>query len=302
MVKQLPKSIPATALALLKFIYSKEAPKGHDTIFGNRQGHLDKPLTTMTVGDVIEQQKLWSSKSWVKKNWGYGTASSAAGAPQFMRDTLISLAKDYGFSGTRIFNPGFQDTLAYCLLLRRKFDDFISGRISTTRFGLELAKEWASFPVLADCQGAHRPVRRGQSYYNGDGLNKALVSPGEVEKVLEEILAMRSRKEETGAAAAPVPTGPGDPGQRAPLDHEPAAPKVPEKIAAEKLDKPIVKSKTVWMWLTTIFASSGSVFAAFAGMDWRAQLPMMAIVTAFGIYAIRRRKALAELFRELKED
>lgn len=289
MVKQLPKSIPATALALLNFIYSKEAPRGYDTIYGNRQGKLDKPLTTMTVGEVIEQQKFWGNKSWVRKNWGYRSASSAAGAPQFMRNTLIGLAKDYGFSGTRIFNPAFQDTLAYCLLLGRYFDDFIAGRISVARFGLELAKEWASFPVLADCQGQHRPVKRGQSYYDGDGLNKAQVSASEVEKVLQEILAMRSRREEAGEASAP-------------LDHEKVPPKVPEKIEAEKLDKPIAKSKTVWMWLTTIFGSAGSAVAAFNGIDWRVQMALVVVVTGFGIYAILRRKQLADLVRGLKED
>ena len=40
-----------------------------------------------------------------------------------------------------------------------------------------LAKEWASFPVPSRMRGAHRTVERGQSYYAGDGLNKALIGP-----------------------------------------------------------------------------------------------------------------------------
>lgn len=45
-------------------------------------------------------------------------------------------------------------------------------------------------------KGSEREVRRGQSYYSGDGLNKALVRPEKVEAVLKEVLAGARRPHE----------------------------------------------------------------------------------------------------------
>lgn len=188
-VKPIPLSVPLHAMLLLDFIGGKEAPSGYETIFGNRQSRLPVPITRMTYGDLVEAQANWGNKGWVKANWGFSTASSAAGRFQFMRATLIGIAKDDpSLRGDAIFDRDLQDRLGYHLLLRRGYDDFLAGRIDVVQFGKALAQEWASFPVLADCKGAHRSVVRGQSFYVGDGLNKALVSPDRVEAVLGEVL------------------------------------------------------------------------------------------------------------------
>ena len=63
-----------------------------------------------------------------------------------------------------------------------------------------LAKEWASFPVPSRMRGAHRTVERGQSYYAGDGVNKALISP---DKVWLECEAARSAKPKPPPEAPP---------------------------------------------------------------------------------------------------
>ena len=190
------KTIPVAAALLLDFIYRTDAgsppPSCYNIIFGNRQLRLKKPITQMTIGDLIDAQKNWSSKTWVKKNWGANTASSAAGAAQFMRATLIDLSKELHLSGTQIFNSDLQDRLAYHLLKRRGYEEFMAGKISRTEFGKRLSQEWASFPVLAACQGAHRALKRGQSYYAGDELNKALVKPAEVEAVLDQVKVTQS--------------------------------------------------------------------------------------------------------------
>lgn len=94
------------------------------------------------------------------------------------------LAKFGGFDGKRKFDPELQDRLAYALLDRRGYEKFAAGKLSIVAFGLALAQEWASFPVLEDCQGAHRKVKRGETYYAGDHLNKALISPETVEAIL----------------------------------------------------------------------------------------------------------------------
>lgn len=73
----------------------------------------------------------------------------------------------------------------------------------------------------------------------------------------------------------------------------------PEAVDPEKLDKPMVQSKTVWQWLLTII---GAPIAAFGGFDWRVQLAIVVLITGFGIYAIKRRADLAKVYRELKDE
>lgn len=185
-------SIPAPAKRLLDFIGSKEAPKGYDTVFGNRMAQMPKPLTTMTVDEVIAQGK------WRTDTFG----SSAAGRYQFMKATLQSLKQTEGLTGREVMTPEMQDRLGYALLRRRGYAKFMAGQLSVTGFGLGLAQEWASFPVLAATKGQHRQVQRGQTYYLGDGLNKVLATAGEVEAVLSRMRAAPT----VAVADAPVVT------------------------------------------------------------------------------------------------
>ncbi|KFB11021.1 glycoside hydrolase family 108 protein [Nitratireductor basaltis] len=67
----------------------------------------------------------------------------------------------------------------------------------------------------------------------------------------------------------------------------------------ENLDKPMAKSKTVWMWLTTAI---GAPLAALADLDWRVQLVIVAVIVGFAIYAIKRRHDLAKVYRDLKAE
>lgn len=180
-------NIPTAAAILLDFIGDIEAPKGYDTIFGNRQNRLAKPITKMTLDEVMAHQRNWSSKRWVAQHWGYKSASSASGRYQFMLDTLRDLKIELKLSGREIFNADFQDRLGFHLLKRRGYLAYMSNQISRTVFGLRLAQEWASLPVLSNCRGAHREISRGDSYYRGDELNKSLVSPVTVEAVLDRV-------------------------------------------------------------------------------------------------------------------
>lgn len=168
------KTIPPAAALLLDFIGDTEAPQGYDTIFGNNQHKLATPITRLTLGELRPLQKSFTNK--------YG--SSATGRYQFMYATLGGLIDELRLRMAQIFDADLQDRLAFHLLIRRGYYKFINDEISATEFGKRLAQEWASFPVLAPCRGAHRDLKRGQSYYAGDGVNKALVSPDKVEDVL----------------------------------------------------------------------------------------------------------------------
>lgn len=169
------RSVPAAAAAILNFVGDIEAPAGYNTIFANKQNTLAKPLTKMTLGEVIENQSDWSKRH----------GSSAAGRYQFMRKTLIDLKSELGLSLNQRFDANFQDRLGFHLLKRRGYDLYMTDRISRTEFGKRLAQEWASLPVLAKVMGQHRQVQRGESYYAGDKLNKSLISPEHVERVLD---------------------------------------------------------------------------------------------------------------------
>jgi muramidase (phage lysozyme) len=217
------KTVPSGAAILLDFIRDTEVGRSdrasYDVIYGNQQNELKQPLTRMSCGEIINGQKAWSRH--------YG--SSACGGYQFLRATLIGLLKELpSIRGTDIFTPDLQDRLGYHLLKRRGYEDFEAGRLTLIAFGKRLAQEWASFPVLADTKGASRNVKRGQSYYAGDGLNKALVRPEKVEAVLKRVLEAARRAREEAAREVPMPVS-----------------------KRERQQKPIRKSGRFWTWLLT---------------------------------------------------
>ncbi len=280
MSAKLPETVPLHAQNLLDFIGDIEAPQGYETIFGNRQGNLPIPLTQMTYGNIIDAQANWGSKTWVRNNWGHKTASSAAGRYQFMRATLQDIAKEVrAIDGRTIFSSGLQDRLGYYLLLRRGYADFISGKLNLVQFGLNLAKEWASFPVLSATTGQHRDVTRGQSYYAGDGLNKSLIKPEQVEQRLRHVreLAALMTEADTPATISPKPS-----------KAKPSAGDTATATVETVKPKPVRKSGRFWTWLLTGGISSATItekLGAFQ-LDWRVQIALLTVVVGFAVYAI----------------
>lgn len=193
------RTVPAGAALLLDFIGDIEAPKGYDTIFGNNQNRLSRPVTAMTLAEIQAAQPGWTKR--------YG--SSATGRYQFMKATLAGLIEELGLSRSQKLAADLQDRLAFHLLKRRGYEAFMAGQIGRTEFGRRLAQEWASLPVLATTKGGSRQVTRGQSYYAGDGLNKSLVTPERVESALDRARAAASRPPaELGAASPPASAPP----------------------------------------------------------------------------------------------
>jgi muramidase (phage lysozyme) len=175
-----PAALSGAAI-LLDFIGRVETGRtgtdAYRTIFGHKESTLSKPVTEFTLDELLAAQTRWG------KNWG----SSAAGKYQIIRKTLAGLVKSLGLSGSTKFGAKTQDMLGLQLLKGRGYEKFATGRMSLDAFALELAKEWASMPVLADTKGASRTVKAGQSYYAGDGLNKSLVTPAELRAVLQQV-------------------------------------------------------------------------------------------------------------------
>jgi len=122
--------------------------------------------------------------------------SSALGGYQFLTATLDSLKRDLNLTGKEIMTPGFQDDLAVALMNRRGYMKYLRGEISAETFANELAKEWASLPVVTG-------PKKGKSYYAGDGLNAAFHKP---ETILAAVRAVKSPNPLTSAPPkAPVP-------------------------------------------------------------------------------------------------
>ncbi len=132
----------------------------------------DKPITTMTINEVLDWQlnaiKVYKIKT--RTQTGY----SAVGRYQIVYRTLKDLIGVADLK--RIFNEETQDELAYTLLRRRGLASWIAGKMSDDRFADVLSQEWASLPF-----------NTGYSYYAQDKYgNKSLVTRDEVMKVLNE--------------------------------------------------------------------------------------------------------------------
>lgn len=202
-------NVPAGAAKLLDYIGRLETGRtdasAYEVIVFFKQDKLPKKLTEYTIDELLEAQKTWA------KNW----KGSAAGKYQIIRKTLLGLVAQLGIPGSAKFSPDVQDRLGFQLLTNRGWQAFVSRQVTAGAYALQLAKEWASIPVLSPTQGAHRQVVRGQSYYAGDGVNKAHASPAELEALLNSI--------KPGVEPAPASPKPATPS--APQTPAPEAPK-----------------------------------------------------------------------------
>lgn len=145
---------------LLDFIGKYESNNNPRAVWGGID-KADRPndITKMTVKGVLAWQDSIDAKY----------MSEASGEWQFMEDTLRGLYREAGVALSERFDRSTQIRLATQLLRRRGLDDYLAGRMTTEKFALSLSKEWASLPIPFDVNGK----KAGQSYYAGDGLNKA---------------------------------------------------------------------------------------------------------------------------------
>jgi muramidase (phage lysozyme) len=174
MEARMSPDVPPGAAVLLDFIAEPESRGRYDVIYGNHENTLAQPLTSMTITALLSAQILWG------RRWG----SSAAGRYQIMQTTLAGLHRAGVVAGDDLFSPDNQDRLGYALLKQRGYAGFMARTLPLQTFALHLAQEWASMPVLVACKGAHREVQAGETYYAGDRLNKALVTPAQFEAAL----------------------------------------------------------------------------------------------------------------------
>jgi muramidase (phage lysozyme) len=152
------------AARILDFIAGPESGGNYNAYYGNSGSTRD--LSKLTLDQILR---------WQGQRTASGSPSSATGRYQFMRKTLLGLKKSMGLTGSEKFTPELQDRMAFQLMRGRGYDRWKAGKMSTTTFANELAKEWAGLPNL----------RTGRSHYAGDGLNKSGVSPAQVLNALD---------------------------------------------------------------------------------------------------------------------
>lgn len=148
---------------LLDTIAKVESRYNYNAYFGNANNASIR-FTDMTISEVLAWQKQFVNE---------GNASSAVGRYQFIDSTLAGLVRQLNIDGSMKFDEAMQDRLAVALLERRGIREYVDNKISREEFAHSLSKEWAALPKA-------KGDNPEQSYYAGDGLNKAQLSLAEV--------------------------------------------------------------------------------------------------------------------------
>lgn len=199
------QNIPTAVRYLLGFIAERESAGNYRVVYAHHQNVLPKPITEMPISELLVWQKKLGSR--------YG--SSAAGAYQHIRTTLLAQVTRLKIPMSEKFTPGLQDDLGWDLLRQRGLDDFLGGKKSLAAFGNSLAMEWASLPVLVTVTSGKKKRVRGRSWYDGDGLNAAGHKAETFERALKETLrlhALRKPVEKQADWPLDAPPLPDDPG------------------------------------------------------------------------------------------
>lgn len=180
---------------LLQLITSAEG--GYDSMYPSQKY---PQMLNMTMTELVAFQKLKLKD---------GRVSAAVGAYQFLYpEQYVTLA---GLTMNSKFTPENQDKLALAFLKARGItvEAFKRDRVGTA---LKLAQGFAGVPVLAPTQGKYRFIRRGESFYSGDGTNAATVSVERVEKSIDNLVGPSpSKSQQTPPPAQEVSFNPFNP-------------------------------------------------------------------------------------------
>ena len=122
-------------------------------------------------------------------------STGAVGRYQLIRKyypAFVGDARYAGFSSDQQSRLKFSSDIQDYIILKimkadYKLDQWLAGSISSEDFQFQMARLFASVPVPRDMQGHNRFVKKGESYYAGDGLNAA---KGSSDSFLQELEAI----------------------------------------------------------------------------------------------------------------
>ncbi|MXX91181.1 MAG: glycoside hydrolase family 104 protein [Boseongicola sp. SB0677_bin_26] len=170
-----------TTTDLLALVRALEAPRGYDDYERRIRLAPPKPLTAMTLDEVL---------SWQSRVRDSGAPSTASGGYQIIRPTLARLVRQHGLDRDALFDPAMQDRLAR-LLVAECGDPGPPSRHPVVADCL--AGIWAALPLATG-------ARRGQSAYRDVAGNRALTDPDTVLAVLAgQPVRLPDRPTERGA-------------------------------------------------------------------------------------------------------
>lgn len=155
---------------VLDLIGMLEAPGGYDTVYLGVRQNPPRPITSMTVGEVLQ---------WQRDTVGAGSVSSAAGRYQIIRPTLQSLVDQGVVTPGTQFDAATQDRLGRHLL---RETGYRSGDTSAASANA-IARVWAALPRVGGSG-------EGLSMYEGIAGNHALISAETFMGVLNGTLSL----------------------------------------------------------------------------------------------------------------
>jgi muramidase (phage lysozyme) len=164
----MPATIDPAAYTPLLDTIAKGESKGNYNAYYSKAANTKVRFTEMSVDEVLKWQE-----NYVRK----GSPSSAVGKYQIIRPTLLGLVKELKLDTRVTFDEKLQDRMAITLLERRGAHAFVAKKLTREQFAANLAKEWAALPKVTG-------TNPKESYYAGDGLNKARITIDEVFKAL----------------------------------------------------------------------------------------------------------------------
>lgn len=173
-----PAGMRAFDRPFLELVGAIEAPHGYDAVTGFAPFRPERPVTEMTIAEVMR---------WQERVKAAGSESTAVGRFQFVLDTLEFLTRAYEVPHDTVLNRRTQDYLARVLLHRCGFYD---PEAPIPELGDCLAGTWAALPILSE-------GKRGLSRYKGKANNHARTTP----EVVEAVLAVRFAPDALSVAA-----------------------------------------------------------------------------------------------------
>ena len=160
--------------AILELIAKAESVNGsYDSIYPSS---IKPGLSEMTIAEADAWQARTASSR----------GSAAAGRYQFM--DILNQAQAAGLTGSDKFSPSNQDKMAIALIEKKRGVTMEMLKENPVEAAKRLSMEWAGLPVLSSTTGRSRVVQAGQSYYAGDGLNKATVSTEELSGAMGQVV------------------------------------------------------------------------------------------------------------------
>lgn len=178
-------SITQQDKSLLSLIAKGEA-KSYNVVYGGEEP--SPPLVQRTIAEVMQ----WQAPLGPNNRPNPRKPSTAAGRYQMLYDTINETTQNLKIDRTQTrFTPEVQDALIINRLESfRKYKDWkalklgVDEKENSEKFMIQLAMEFASVPVpyalsknALGKAGPARDITKGQSFYAGDGLNKAHHNP-----------------------------------------------------------------------------------------------------------------------------